>query len=54
MAQALEGDTMWSRGEHQCVGIWRPPEKGSSLAPTALMSISNGATPSARQSARSR
>src|SRR5205809_959203 len=35
-------------------GIWRPPELGSSAAPTAESSISVGVMPRLRQSARSR
>src|SRR5260221_1383303 len=38
----------------QWLGIWRPPELGSSAAPTASYSISLGVTPSCRQRARSR
>jgi hypothetical protein len=38
----------------QCDGIWRPPDAGSSFAPTAASSISNGVMPIWRQSARSR
>ena len=50
----LEPETMLSVGWPQCDGIWRPPELGSSFAPTAASSISSGVTPSCRHSARSR
>src|ERR1700741_1034670 len=38
----------------QCLGICRPPELGSSFAPTACSNISSGDTPTIKQNARSR
>ena len=42
MPVGLDCETMFSCLWPQCDGIWRPPEFGSSLAPTALRSISSG------------
>ena len=45
MPVGLDWDTMLRLLCPQCEGIWRPPELGSSLEPTALRSISSGVTP---------
>src|SRR5207237_2141289 len=50
----LDWLTMCSALWHQWDGICRPPELGSSAAPTADSSISVGVMPSRRQRARSR
>ena len=49
-----ETETMFRSFLPQWLGICRPPEAGSFAAPTAAYSISEGVTPSSRQSARSR
>ena len=54
MPAVEDRDTMLSLGKPQCDGICRPPEEGSSLAPTACSSICSGVTPRPRHSARSR
>ena len=45
MPVALLCDGMLSRRWPQCDGIWRPPDAGSSFAPTEASSISSGVTP---------